>query len=127
MKNKSALTIEIFGKGYTVSDGLKDITTKKCSKLDKYFDAEGTSVKFIVTLEGNEYTTDMTVVYRSQTYRAGAVSDSPYNNLDVVIPRILGQLRKQKSIWGKRGVGAIKKKTTVAAETKSEDVDDNKE
>ncbi len=127
MKNKSALTIDIFGKGYTVSDGLKDITAKKCSKLDKYFDAEGTLVKFIVTLEGNEYTTDMTVVYRSQTYRAQAVSDSPYNNLDVVIPRILGQLRKQKSIWGKKGIGAIKKKTTVAVETKVEDADDSKE
>lgn len=96
------MKIEIFGKNYNVSDSLKAITEKKCAKLDKYFhDDEGAVAKFIVTLEGGTYTTDMTVVYRSQTYRAEASSDTPFDNIDLVIPRLLGQIRKQKDIWGK--------------------------
>lgn len=101
------MKIEIFGKNYNVSDSLKAITEKKCAKLDKYFhdDAEAVA-KFIVTLEGGTYTTDMTIVYRSQTYRAEAESDSPFDNIDLVIPRLLGQIRKQKDIWGKAKRGS---------------------
>lgn len=101
------MKIEIFGKNYNVSDSLKAITEKKCAKLDKYFhDDEDTVAKFIVTLEGGTYTTDMTVVYRSQTYRAEASSDTPFDNIDLVIPRLLGQIRKQKDIWGKAKRGS---------------------
>ena len=101
------MKFEIFGKDYNVSDSLKAITEKKCAKLDKYFhdDADATA-KFIVTLEGGTSTTDMTVVYRSQTYRAEASSDSPFDNIDLVIPRLLGQIRKQKDIWGKTKRGS---------------------
>ena len=56
------MKIEIFGKDYNVSDSLKAITEKKCAKLDRYFgDDENATVKFIVTLEGDTYTTDMTL------------------------------------------------------------------
>ena len=87
------MKIEIFGKDYNVSDSLKAITEKKCAKLDRYFgDDENAAVKFIITLEGDTYTTDMTVVYRNQTYRAEASSDSPFD--------------KQKDIWGKSKRGS---------------------
>ena len=103
----TAMKIEIFGKDYNVSDSLKAITEKKCAKLDKYFNDDDDAVaKFVVTLEGGTYTTDMTVVYRSQSYRAEASSPSPFDNIDEVIPRLLGQIRKQKDIWGKTKRGA---------------------
>lgn len=111
MKNESALNIEIFGKNYTVSDGLTNMTLKKCSKLDKYFkDDEHATVQFTVTLEGDTYETDCVVTTRGITYRAAASTDSPYTNLDLVIPKLLGQVRKQKSIWGRKGAGFGKKK-----------------
>ncbi len=101
------MKIEIFGKNYNVSDSLKKITEKKCAKLDKYFhDDDDAVTKFYVTHEGETYTTDMTVVYRSQTYRAEAQSQSPFDNIDIVIPRLLGQIRKQKDIWGKSKRGS---------------------
>lgn len=43
----------------------------------------------------------MVVTSKSLTYRAQAVSDSPFDNVDEVIPRLLGQMRKQKDIWDK--------------------------
>lgn len=111
MKNESVLNIEIFGKNYTVSDGLVNVTMKKCSKLDNYFkDDENAKVNITVTLEGDTYETDLVVSTRGLTYRASAASDSPYTNLDLVIPKLLGQVRKQKSIWGRKGIGFGKKK-----------------
>ncbi len=100
------MKIEIFGKNYNVSDSLKNITEKKCAKLDKYFqDDENAVAKFVVTLEGNTYTTELSVTYRAQSYRATAESDTPFDNIDEVIPRLLGQIRKQKDIWGKTKKG----------------------
>lgn len=111
MKNESELRIEIFGKNYTVSDGLKAMTLKKSSKLDNYFkDDENARVDYCVTLEGDTYTTDLTVTTRGITYRASAESDSPFTNLDTVIPRLLGQVRKQKAVWAKKGEAVDKKK-----------------
>ena len=111
MKNESVLNIEIFGKNYTVSDGLTNVTLKKCSKLDNYFkDDENAKVNITVTLEGDTYETDLVVSTRGLVYRASAASDSPYTNLDLVIPKLLGQVRKQKSIWGRKGAGFGKKK-----------------
>ena len=111
MKNESVLNIEIFGKNYTVSDGLTNVTLKKCSKLDNYFkDDENAKVNITVTLEGDTYETDLVVSTRGLVYRASAASDSPYTNLDLVIPKLLGQVRKQKSIWGRKGAGFGKRK-----------------
>ncbi len=111
MKNESVLNIEIFGKNYTVSDGLVNVTNKKCSKLDNYFkDDENAKVTFNHTLEGDTYTTDLVVTSRGISYRASAASDSPYTNLDLVIPKLLGQVRKQKDIWDRRGIAVDKRK-----------------
>ena len=116
MKNESVLNIEIFGKNYTASDGLTNVTLKKCSKLDKYFkDDENATVTFTVTLENGTYETDCVVATHGLSYRASASTDSPYTNLDLVIPKILGQVRKQKSIWGRKGAGFGKKKASRTA------------
>ncbi len=100
------MKIEIFGKNYNPSDSLKAITEKKCAKLDRRFEDEDVEVKFVVERQGESYTTDMTVVSRGATYRASATSSSPFDNVDEVIPRLLGQMRKQKDIWGKDKKGA---------------------
>ncbi len=95
------MRIEIFGKNYNPSDSLKAITEKKCAKLERRFADEDTEVKFTVTYENGDYTTDMVVTDKGLTYRAQAVSGSPFDNVDEVIPRLLGQMRKQKDIWDK--------------------------
>ena len=101
------MKFEIFGKDYNVSDSLKAITEKKCAKLDKYFnDDDDDTTEMIVALRGETYPTDTTSDSPSQTYRAEASSDSPFDNIDLVIPRLLGQIRKQKDIWGKTKRGS---------------------
>lgn len=99
------MKIEIFGKNYSPSDSLKAITEKKCAKLERRLD-EDAEINFTVTLENGDYTTDLVVVTKGITYRASAMSDSPFDNIDIVIPRLLGQMRKQKDIWGKDKKGS---------------------
>src|SRR5574344_2140421 len=92
------MKIEFFGKEYSVSDSLKKMSEKKCKKLNKYFDQDAV-LRFNVTLESGSYKTELVVSSDGKQVRAEAVSSDPYSNLDVVIPRIEGQMRKKKSIW----------------------------
>ncbi len=99
------MNIEIVGRNYNPSDSLKAITEKKCAKLERRFD-DDVQVKFTVAREGESYVTDMVVVSRGLTYRASAESDSPFDNVDEVIPRLLGQVRKQHDIWDRDKKGS---------------------
>lgn len=94
------MNIEIYGKNYIPSESLKKVTAKKCEKLQRRFknDADAT-LKFNVTLENDRYTTDVTLQSHSLVYRASATSDSPFDNLDEVMPKLVAQVSKQKDIW----------------------------
>ena len=93
------MKLEIYGKNYNPSDSLKAITEKKCAKLSRRLSKDiDAVVRFTVTFENDHYTTDVTVLTRGQTYRAEETGDNPFDNVDIVIPRVLGQMRKQKDI-----------------------------
>lgn len=101
------MKLEIYGKNYSPSDSLKAVTEKKSAKLARRLKGdEDASVKYTVTLENGVYTTDLIVATRGQNYRAQVQSDSPFDNVDTVIPKLLGQMRKQKDIWGRKKKGA---------------------
>ncbi len=100
------MKLEIYGKNYNPSDSLKAVTEKKSAKLARRLKGDDDAqVKYTVTLENGVYLTDLTVATRGQTYRAEAQSDSPFDNVDTVIPKLLGQMRKQKDIWGRSKKG----------------------
>lgn len=104
------MKLEIFGKNYEPSDLLKSVTEKKCEKLARRFsDDDDAQVRFNVVFENGVYTTNLIVTSRGQTYRAEAQSTSPFDNLDVVIPKLLGQMKKQKDVWerSKKGAPAV--------------------
>lgn len=103
------MKIEIFGKNYEPSDSLKKITEKKCEKLARRLkDDETAEIKFNICLEGGNYTTDCIVTSKGGTYRAEITSSDPFGNLDTVIPKILGQMEKQKDIYDNKKKGSIK-------------------
>lgn len=103
------MNIEYIGKDYSVSDGLKKMTEKKCGKLKKYLKDQ--TIKFTITLvkadnaSKGEYTTEAVTTFGKTEIRAEARSDSPFNNLDEIVPKLEGQMRKKKTIWGKRKKG----------------------
>ncbi len=100
------MKLEIYGKNYDPSESLIQQTTKKCAKFERRLKKDKDAVvKFVVTLEGENYTSDASVMTKGITYRAEATSDNPFSNLDEVIPKLLGQMRKQKDIWGRNKKG----------------------
>jgi putative sigma-54 modulation protein len=95
------MKIEVLGKNYEVSDKLKEITAQKLSKLDKYFDGEETKVKVCFKKQATSSTTEVMLDYTGKFVRATATGDNFYDTLDVVLPKLEGQIRKHRTRFDK--------------------------
>ena len=94
------MKIDVLGKNYEVGDKLKEITAQKLSKLDKYFDEE-TKAKVCFKKEANSLTTEVMLDYAGKFVRATATGDNFYDNIDVVLPKLEGQIRKYRTRFDK--------------------------
>ena len=95
------MKIEITGRNYEVSERLKNITAQKLGKLDKYFDDSNATVKVCFKKEASALTTEVMLDYTGKFVRATASSLNFYDNLDVVIPKLEGQIRKHRTRFDK--------------------------
>ena len=95
------MKIEVLGKNYVVGDKLKEITAQKLSKLDKYFDGEETKVKVCFKKQATSSTTEVMLDYTGKFVRATATGDNFYDTLDVVLPKLEGQIRKHRTRFDK--------------------------
>jgi len=94
------MKIEITSKNYEVSEKLRQITEQKLNKLNKYFETEA-KVKASFKKEANALTTEVMLDYANKFVRATATSDNFYDNLDIVLPKIEGQIRKYRTRFDK--------------------------
>lgn len=94
------MKIEIVGRNYDVAEKLKDVTAKKLSKLDKYFDQES-KAKVSFKKESTTLTVEVMLDYAGRLVRATASGDSFYDGLDVVLPKLEGQIRKYRTRFDK--------------------------
>jgi putative sigma-54 modulation protein len=95
------MKIEIISRNYEVSERLKEITNQKIAKLNKYFDDGDTKVKVCFKKEASSLTTEVMLDYAGKLVRATASSDNFYDNLDVVLPKLEGQIRKHRTRFDK--------------------------
>ncbi len=95
------MKIEFLGKNYEVSDKLKEITAQKLSKLDKYFDGDETKAKVCFKKQATTLTTEVMLDYTGKFVRATASGDNPYDTLDLVLPKLEGQIRKYRTRFDK--------------------------
>ncbi len=111
------MKVELTSKNYNVSEHLKDITDQKLSKLDKYFNDDDTSVKVCFKKEAKNCVTEVMLTYGGRFVRATASSDNFYDNIDLVLPKIEGQIRKYRTIFDKsKRNGAFEQKGEFAGE-----------
>lgn len=96
------MKIDIIGRNYEVSDRLKEITNQKLSKLDKYFGDIDAKAKVCFKKETSTLTTEVMLDYCGKFVRASASSDNFYDNLDIVSPRLEGQIRKYRTRFDKQ-------------------------
>ena len=100
-KGGECMKIDIIGRNYEVSERLKQITNQKLGKLDKYFDSSDVLVKVCFKKEASALTTEVMLDYTGKFVRATASSNNFYDNLDVVLPKLEGQIRKHRTKFDK--------------------------
>lgn len=89
------MTIKFIGKNIKVTDAIKDYTTTKLEKLDKFFEKNYT-VKALYKVEKNNQTVEFTVYYDSLTLRAEVTTEDLYTSIDKATDILVSQIVKQK-------------------------------
>lgn len=107
------MKIDIIGRNYEVSERLKQITNQKLGKLDKYFDSSDVLVKVCFKKEASALTTEVMLDYTGKFVRATASSENFYDNLDVVLPKLEGQIRKHRTRFDKHQKNAAFRDSAV--------------
>ena len=107
------MKIEVTGRNYEVGENLKKVTEQKLSKLDKYFDSDDVLVKVCFKKESTSLTTEVMLDYTGKFVRATATSDNFYDNLDVVLPKLEGQIRKYRTRFDKHQKNVAFKETAI--------------
>lgn len=95
------MNIEIIERNYQASDHLKRIVEQKLEKLDKYFDGPDTKCKVYFKKENISLKTEVMLEYQGRIVRAQEISDNFYDNIDKVLPKIEGQIRKYRTKFDK--------------------------
>lgn len=94
------MKIDIIGRNYEASEHLKEVTAVKLGKLDKYFDEDG-KAKVSFKKEATTLTVEVMLDYAGKLVRASASGDNLYDQLDVVLPKLEGQIRKHRTRFDK--------------------------
>ena len=100
------MKIDIYAKNYEVGDKLKSITEQKLAKLDKYFKDDLAAAKVSFKKQGNSLTTEIMLDFNGKFVRATATSDNFYDNIDVILPKLEGQIRKHRTKFDKHNKNA---------------------
>ena len=90
------MRMEIVTKNFEVSDKLRDILDRKIQKLDKYFD-EDTKVKMTLKQEKEVCKMEIMLTFHGSFIRSEVTGDDMFENIDVLLPKVEGQIRKHKT------------------------------
>lgn len=92
------MKLDLTGLHIEVTDAIREFTEKKVGKLDKFFDdATICHVTFSEKVKGKQHL-DIRIEYKSHTYIAEDEVEDIYSELDDLIDKIEGQIRKEKAI-----------------------------
>jgi putative sigma-54 modulation protein len=123
------MKFEITARNYEVGEKLKNVTEQKLSKLDKYFALEQPSAKVTFKKQATSLTLEVMLDYAGKFVRATASGDNFYDLIDVVLPKLEGQIRKYRTRFDKHNKnsayrdavefgGATDKKVSIVKEKK---------
>ena len=90
------MRISINGKNIEVSDYLKDLVTRKVSKLDKYF-PEDTEAHVMLAVERNRHIVEVTIPYSGGIIRGEEVSGDMYASIDTVLAKVEKQITRHRT------------------------------
>lgn len=101
------MKLDLNGMGIEVTDGIKEYATKRVSKLDKFFD-DDTVVHVTFSAKKEKQFVSIRVESKGKTYMAEEPTHDVYAGIDLVMDKLQGQIRKQKTkMLNKRSEGNI--------------------
>jgi putative sigma-54 modulation protein len=95
------MRIRTIGKNIEVTDALKSSVEKKLSKLEKYF-GESVNATATLSVQRNLQKIEVLIPFNNVMLRAEEKNDDMYSAIDLVIDKLEGQIRKQKTKLQKR-------------------------
>lgn len=95
------MRIRTIGKNIEVTDALKSSVEKKLSKLEKYF-GESVNATATLSVQRNLKKIEVLIPFNNVMLRAEEKNDDMYSAIDLVIDKLEGQIRKQKTKLQKR-------------------------
>ena len=87
----------ISGKGFEVSDGLRERFDKKLSKLDKYFQEDAEAYIRVSQERGGRNIVEITISVGGLILRAEEVSGDMYSSIDGVVDKLSRQIRRHRT------------------------------
>ena len=91
------MKVEITCRNCTANDHLRNVIEQKLAKLDKYFGEKQAVAKVCLKKQASSLTTEVMLDYAGKFVRATASSDNFYDIIDIVLPKIEGQIRKYRT------------------------------
>lgn len=95
------MRVIIAGKGMEVSDYLKEIVTKKVSKLQRYFD-ENTEAHITMSIQKSRHIVEVTIPFDGIVLRGEEATGDMYASIDGVLRKLEKQIHKHRSALKKR-------------------------
>lgn len=118
------MRIEIIERNYQASQHLIDVVEKKISKLDKYFETDSVLCKVSFKKENTSLKLEVMLEYEGRLVRAQVVGDNFYENIDKVLPKLEGQIRKHRTRFDKQQKNnAFKERTLYESFEETESTD----
>jgi putative sigma-54 modulation protein len=110
------MRLDIRGRNIEITDALKDYTTKRLSKLEKYID-DARIAQVALSLEGESHKVEVTIPLNGLILRGEVTAEDMYSAIDMVVEKLEKQIEKHKTKLFKshRGAGL---KQAVADEMK---------
>lgn len=112
------MKLDIRGKNIELTDALKDYTTKRLSKLEKYIE-DARVAQIALSVEGEGHKVEVTIPLNGVILRGEVSGEDMYTAIDLVVEKLEKQIEKHKTKLYKsyRGAGL---KQAVADEIKKE-------
>ena len=93
------MKIQVIGKNIAVTDAIRKSVEEKLMKLDKYFKGDDETLSARVVVRSYKVGTkiEVTIYTPNYDFRAEVQHDDLYAGIDLVIDKLLGQMRKLKA------------------------------
>ncbi len=101
------MRIEIIARNYKLTDRLEEIINKKMEKFSRYFEDDAVAKIFLKETGKERYVMEITIFFGNNMVRSEVASDNMFNNIDIALPKIEGQIRKHRTKLGKLKKNAL--------------------